>query len=295
MTVQEARAELGEAAHVDAADAPLTVGGRAYSESIAPGRVISQTPAPATKVERADLDLVVRVSRGTAFATVPDVEGQLQQDAVATLRRTGFAARIGAEESWEIPAGRVISSDVDAGEQARRPGPIALLVSSGPPRASVPDVTGVPVDDAIGRLDGSFEADVVEEGSETVQPGTVLRQTPEQGSSTVLGSTVTLTVARAPEWTAVWSKSGSGSYDSEDVDVTALQGKWRLVVELHPRYLIFGSGTATFSWEGTGAGAIDLDDLGSDEVAPLSGAGAYRFHVRPHGTVNWTMRVEQLG
>ena len=295
MTVQEARAELAQAAHVDAADAPLTVGARAFSESIAAGRVISQTPLPATKVERADLDLVVRVSRGTAFAVVPDVEGQLQRDAVAALRRTGFAVRIGSEESWEVPEGRVISSDVDAGDQARRPGPIALLVSSGPPRAAVPDVSGVPVDDAIARLDGSFETDVVEEGSETVEAGTVLRQTPAQGSSAVLGSTVTLTVARAPEWATVWSKSGSGSYDSTDVEITAPEGRWRLVVELDRRYLIFGSGSGAFSWEGTGAGTLDLDDVGSDEVAPLSGAGTYRFHVRPHGSVTWAMRVEQYG
>ena len=39
------------------------------------GDVIAQTPQPATRVERAALDLVVRVSRGTAFAAVPDVEG----------------------------------------------------------------------------------------------------------------------------------------------------------------------------------------------------------------------------
>jgi hypothetical protein len=111
----------------------------------------------------------------------------------------------------------------------------------------------------------------------------------------VLGSTVTLTVARAPEWGTTWSDSGSGVYDSEDIEVTALQGKWRIVVDLHPRYLFFGSGSATVAWEGTGAGSISLDSVGSDEVAPLSGAGTYRIHVHPHGSVSWTVRIEQLG
>jgi hypothetical protein len=159
----------------------------------------------------------------------------------------------------------------------------------------VPDVRGIAVDDAAARLDGSFETAVVEKGSETATIGSVLGQDPGPGTRAVLGSTVTLTVARAPAWGATWSQSGSGTYDSDTIDVTAPKGKWRLVVELHPRYLIFGSGSATFSWEGTGAGSIALDAVGSDEVAPLSGAGTYRLHVKPHGSVTWSMSLEQYG
>jgi hypothetical protein len=158
----------------------------------------------------------------------------------------------------------------------------------------VPDVRGVDVDDAVARLDGSFDADVVEEGSRSVMPGTVLRQSPDAGTRAVLGSNVTLTVAREPEWGTTWSQSGSGAFDSEDVEVTAPKGDWRLIVELRPRYFIFGSGWATLSWEGTGAGRITVDSVGSDEVAPLSGAGTYRLHLQPHGRVDWTVRVEEL-
>ena len=218
-----------------------------------------------------------------------------QGEATTALRRTGFAVGVQAEESWEVPEGRVLRSDVSGGDEARRPGPIGIVVSSGPPRAPVPDVRGVGVDDAVAKLDGSFDTDIVEEGSETVAAGTVLRQSPAPGARAVLGSNVTLTIARAPEWKTTWSQSGSGTYDSEDVQVTASQGNWRIVVELHPRYLIFGSGSAGVSWEGTGAGQIGLDQVGDDEVAPLSGAGTYRLHIRPRGSVSWTLRVEQFG
>lgn len=295
MTVPEARAATAAAAHVDAAEAPLVVGARIYSESLDEGRIVSQTPPPASQVERASFDLVVRVSRGTAYAEVPDIEGAEQQAATAALREIGFAVRVRSEESWETPEGRVISSDVDPGDEARRPGPIGIVVSSGPPRAPVPDVRGVTVDDATSRLDGSFEADVVTEGSDTADPGTVLRQSPEPGSRAVLGSTVTLTVAREPEWSATWSESGTGDYDSPPIEVTVPQGKWRIVVHLDPRYLIFGSGSASVSWEGTGSGQIGLDQVGSDAVAPLSGAGTYTLKVRPRGSVSWTVRIEQLG
>jgi serine/threonine protein kinase len=32
--------------------------------------------------------------------------------------------------------------------------------------------------------------------------------------------------------------------------------------------------------------AEDVDEVGSGEVAPLSGAGSYRLHVRPQGSVS---------
>ncbi len=293
LTVPEARAALAAAAHVDPTDAPLVVGARPYSETVAAGRVIGQDPAPDSRIERKDLDLVLRVSRGTAFAPVPAVEGATKADAVAALHASGFSVEPRGEESWEVPVGRVISSDTAAGVRSKRPGPIGIVVSSGPPRAAVPDVRGLTADAALGRLDGTFDADVVEAGSETVTAGTVLRQAPAAGERAVLGSTVTLTVARAPEWGTVWSDGGNGSYDSQDIEVTVPQGKWRIVVDLRPRYLIFGSGSVAVSWEGTGAGHISLPAVGSDEVAPLSGRGTYRIHVAPHGNVTWSVRVEQ--
>jgi len=295
MTIQQARLSVADAAHVDVARAPVTVGARAYSEAVSAGRVVSQTPGPGERVERNDLSVVLRVSRGTALAPVPDVAGAARSDAVAALRRVGFDSSIRTEESWEIPEGRVVSTDQPAGEDARRPGPVGLVVSSGPPRATVPDVRGISADDAVAHLDGSFETNVVEEGSKSVEPGTVLRQSPGAGLRAILGSTVTLTVAREPEWETSWSKSGSDDFDSGDIEVTAPQGDWRIVVDVRPRYLIFGSGSATLSWEGTGAGHFTVESVGSDEVSPLSGAGTYRLHVQSRGSIDWSVRVEQLG
>ena len=136
MTVAQARAALAEAAHVDPAEAPIVVGGRAYSESVAIGHVLAQTPRPATRVERTALDLVVRVSRGTAYAVVPDVEGALQRDAAAAFRRTGFAVSVRDEESWEVPEGHVISSDTAPGAEARRPGPDRARRLERPPESA---------------------------------------------------------------------------------------------------------------------------------------------------------------
>ncbi len=295
MSVQEARTTLAEATHGAPADAPLTIESRPYSETVAAGRVVGQEPKAATRVDRASLELLIRVSRGTAYAEVPDTAGSSRAAATAALRSAGFAARATTQESWDVPAGIVISSDPGSGDEARRPGPVALVVSSGPPRAPVPDVRGISVDDAVANLDGSFDTDIVEKGSETVAAGTVLSQSPGPGERAVLGSKVTLTVARAPEWTTTWSESHSGVYDSDPIEVTAPQGKWRIVLDVHPRYLIFGSGSASVSWDGAGAGEFGLDEVGSNEATPLSGAGTYALHVRPRGSVSWTVKIEQYG
>ena len=112
----------------------------------------------------------------------PGGRGSLEgRRAGGTAPASASRAAVRTEESWEVPEGRVISSDQRAGEDARRPGPVGLVVSSGPPKAAVPDVRGIAVDDAVGRLDGSFDADVVEEGSTSFEPGTVLRQSPGAG------------------------------------------------------------------------------------------------------------------
>lgn len=295
LTVATARAAVAEAAHADrAAEAPLEVSGRAYSETVSAGRVLAQAPAAGSRVARNDLVVRVRVSRGSAWAEVPELAGLTRAEAVQALRALGFRAGVRLEESWDVPEGIVVEGDVGAGAEARRPGPIGVAVSSGRPKAAVADVRGLSVDDARDALESSFDVHVQESGSDTAEPGAVLRQDPAPGTAEV-GSTVTLVVARPFQWTEVYDESGSGDFDGEDFRIEVPQGRWRIVYSLSPRYLIFGSGRATFTWEGTGAGAVALDDAGtSDAVEPLSGAGAYRIHVRPQGSVSWSVRVEAL-
>lgn len=295
LTVAAARAAVAEAARADrVAEAPLEVSGRAYSETVSAGQVLGQAPAAGSRVARNDLVVRVRVSRGSAWAEVPELAGSTRAEAVQALRALGFRAVVRLEESWDVPEGIVVESDVASGEEARRPGPIGVAVSSGRPKATVADVRGISVGDAREALESSFDVHVEESGSDAVAPGTVMRQDPAPGTAEV-GSTVTLVVARPFEWAEVYAESGGGDFDGEDFRIEVPQGRWRIVYSLSPRYLIFGSGRATFTWEGTGAGEAALDEAGSsDAVEPLSGAGTYRIHVRPEGSVTWSVRVEAL-
>lgn len=295
LSLTEARAAVAEAAHVDAgAQAPFEVAGRAYSETVAAGRVLRQEPAAGSRADRRDLVVRVRVSRGSAWVEAPELAGRTRGEAVRALRSLGFRVEASVEESWDVPRGVVVGADVEPGEQARRPGPIRIVVSSGRPQAPLADVTGLSADAAREALASAFDVQVEEVGSDAAEPGTVLGQKPVPGRAEV-GSTVTLTVARPFEWVTVMSESGRGDSDGDEFEITVPQGRWRIAYALSPRYIFFGDGRALFRWEGTGAGEVALDEAGrSDVVEPLSGAGTYRLHVRPQGSVDWAVRVEEL-
>ena len=298
MTVPQARVAARRGGARRCREGPARDRSRSYSETVEAGHVIAQSPAPSTRVERADLDVVLRVSRGTALAVVPDVEGASQSDATAALRRIGFAVeRSRAEESWETPEGRVISSDV----AARRRG-----AAAGADRHRGLERPAARIGARRARRSGrrrrrAARRQLRRRASSRRDP----RPPPQAPCCASRPGSRHARRARLDGDAHGRARARSGGRPGRSpaaarttpdaIEVTAPQGKWRIVVELHPRYLIFGSGSATFSWEGTGAGSIALDSVGSDEVAPLSGAGSYRLHVHPHGSVTWTMRIEQLG
>ena len=244
------------------ADAPLVVGGRPYSESVRRrARIVSQMPRRG-RARRAD-GRSISSSGSVAARRTPRCRtsrGRSSRRRSALSGRSGSRSASAPRSRGRSPRGASSRATSPAGDEARRPGPIGIVVSSGPPRAPVPDVRGVGVDDAAARLDGSFDTDVVDRGlDDGRRRDRCCARIRAPGDRAVLGSTVTLTVARAPEWATTWSESGCGDFDSEPIEVTAPQGEWRIVVELDPRYLIFGSGSAIVSWEGTGAGQIALD------------------------------------
>ena len=192
-----------------------------------PGRVIAQTPA-AGHAGRADRPRPRRPRqprhrlRGRAGRRGTRRSRRRDRGAARRgLRRRACAA----EESWEVPEGRVISSDVSARrrgtaarpDRARRLERAAARTGSRRPRAR--------------RRRGGRAArrqlrDRHRRGRlDAAAAGSVLRQSPAPGARAVLGSTVTLTIARAPEWRTTWSQSGSGSYDSDEFEVDGAAGR----------------------------------------------------------------------
>ena len=136
---------------------------------------------------------------GTKQVTVPTVVGADQANAEAKLRQEGFSTDTTPKTS-EQPAGRVIGQDPTGGTKAEKGSTVQLTVSSGPEQVAVPQVVGLTLASAQGRLDNAgLKSGQREENSGTVEQGRVISASPGEGEKVDKGSTVTLVVSSGPK------------------------------------------------------------------------------------------------
>ncbi|MEU4892155.1 Stk1 family PASTA domain-containing Ser/Thr kinase [Streptomyces sp. NPDC044780] len=142
---------------------------------------MSKGPKPAAKVE------------------VPDVLNVQYETAKSQLESKGFQVEQKTQQSDQT-AGKVIDQDPKGGKKVAKGSTITLTVAEAQEKVVVPDVTTQKVEDATSSLQGKglkVQTQEVENGD--VEAGTVTDQTPKGGQEVLPGSTVTLTVAKAPE------------------------------------------------------------------------------------------------
>jgi serine/threonine-protein kinase len=166
---------------------------RESSTKIVTGAVIRTDPSAGRPVDRSSTVTLV-VSSGPEQVNVPDVVGQQEADAAASLRAKGLSPFLREKASSE-PEGTVVDQSPPAGEQVDQGSTVTLYVSNGKVK-DVPDVIGLNADEArVDLEDAGFKVSV--RTRPTDQPdedGTVLSQAPRGGGQRPQGSTVTITV-----------------------------------------------------------------------------------------------------
>ena len=136
---------------------------------------------------------------GTKQVTVPNVVGTDEAVAQAKLRQEGFATDSTAKTS-DQPKGRVIGQDPSGDTKADKGSTVTLTVSAGPEQVSVPQVVGLTLKSAQGRLQKvGLESTQREENSTTVEKGRVISVSPGEGEKVDKGSGVNLVVSSGPE------------------------------------------------------------------------------------------------
>ena len=101
------------------------------------------------------------------------------------------------------PADTVLAQDPPPGTKVKQDTVVRINVSKGPQPVSVPDVTGLPFDQASAQLT-SQGFRVQRTDVDSSQPAdTVVSETPAASTSAAKGSTVTLTVSKGPTTSAV--------------------------------------------------------------------------------------------
>jgi beta-lactam-binding protein with PASTA domain/predicted Ser/Thr protein kinase len=179
--------------------------------------VLAQDPAGGEQAHDGST-VTLTVSRGPGQVAVPSVDGLGEQKATAMLIDKGLVVdRIVRQADDTVPEGRVIKTSPAAGQTVDRGSDVTLYVSSGPKQVKVPNVVNLRKQAAQQTLgDQGFQVVVTEEGSDSAEPGTVLRQDPAAGTEVDPGSTVTIVVARRIPTVIVPDLLGLGAQEATD-------------------------------------------------------------------------------
>ena len=172
----------------------------AYSESVAPGLVISTDPGPGGKVlDGGTVTLVL--SLGPERYDVPDLAGSTEDQAQDALAATNlvFGRSVG-RWSETVPEGQVIRSSPKAGTTLKPGATVDLVLSRGRKPIEVRDWTGRSFDSARAALEKrGLQVSVTDEQySNTVAEGDVISQDPTSGTL-FRGDTVSFVVSQGPE------------------------------------------------------------------------------------------------
>lgn len=172
----------------------------AYSDTVPVGHVISTDPDPGDRVAKNGAVTVV-VSQGVLRVTIPDVAGAPEDEAQQLLEDAGLDGTIRVERDWhpEVPEGTAISTDPAAGSTVDHGADVTLLISQGREPITVPDVVGLPSDEAEQAiLDAGAEPQFGDEAfSDDVPEGHIISQ--EVVGEAHRGDLVSLVVSKGPE------------------------------------------------------------------------------------------------
>jgi serine/threonine-protein kinase len=164
------------------------------------GFVLRQDPQSGIKAKEGST-VTLTVSSGPGNATVPPVDGMtLGQARKAITRARLKVGQVRRQSSSTVTRNHVISTDPASGATPQVGSSVNLVVSSGPPLVTVPDVTGQSEASARSQLEGAgfTVGSTSTQASSTTTAGDVISQSPSGGTQAAHGTTVNLVIAKAP-------------------------------------------------------------------------------------------------
>ena len=152
------------------------------NSDVAEGRVFAQDPRAGAIVEEGST-IEITISQAEGQLEVPTLVELTREEAERQLARSGFTPNVVEVDHNTVPAGVVIRQEPASGVSAERGSVVFFEVSLGPSERTVPDLAGVEFNTALEQLfELDFRTAVVEEASEDVEEGLVIRTEPEAGS-----------------------------------------------------------------------------------------------------------------
>jgi serine/threonine-protein kinase len=165
---------------------------RHSSDTVATGLVISQDPKAGQKVDQGSAVTIV-VSSGKPQVRVPDVRGQPQDQATAHLEQHGLTVGSVTQQPSTKSSGTVIDQNPKPHQKVDKGTPVSLVVSSGPPQATVPYVVCLTINEAQAKIQAAHLT-MQQVGSalnlNCPDPNKVAQQNPQAGNQVQQGSVV---------------------------------------------------------------------------------------------------------
>jgi serine/threonine-protein kinase len=188
LTLEQAEKQVA-ASHLQ-----ISRAGERFDPAIPSGFILSQDPPEGTPV-RGRHRIMVVVSLGEEFSSVPALAGESQRAATVMVERVGLEAG-GVTRTYtdDVGEGLVVDSDPPAETVMARGAPVGLLLSAGVAKTSfvMPDVLGREAVSVKRQLESLGFHVVLTAGAAATGP--VVYQDPSAGSRVTLDATVTLRV-----------------------------------------------------------------------------------------------------
>ena len=194
-----------EEAQADAEEAKLKfeVSSEEYNTEVPEGFVISQDPKYIENYNVKEGSTVkVVVSKGTEKATVPNVEGKEESEAIKLIEDANLKAEVIEETSQTVKEGYVISQETDPDTEVSAGDTVKIHVSTGTgiKQVTVQSVVGQTEANARATLEGQgLKVTVTNEEDTSKENGVVLKQSIESGKTVNEGTAITITVNKITE------------------------------------------------------------------------------------------------
>ena len=130
--------------------------------------------------------------------TVPDITGLTIEQAEIKLKELKITYEISEEKySSSVELGKIISQEPPAGYRVLQNKAVKIVVSKGTETTVVPKVAGKTSDEAQTELENAkLEVEIIEETSQKIQEGIVIRQEPKENTQLDAGQTVKIYVSK---------------------------------------------------------------------------------------------------
>ena len=162
------------------------------------------TPTPEVTSSAATATATPEASDSAQKVTVENVAGMTTEEAKTALSQKGLSnVKVSEQQSDTISAGKVISTDPEAGTEVEKDAEITLIVSSGTSTVQVPSVASMTVSKAKSTLaaEGFNAVEGSKVYSDTVKAGLVAYSNPKGGAQASKGATITLYISKGPKRT----------------------------------------------------------------------------------------------